>query len=339
MVIVAGSTLGCGLGRSGEEVLPTDAAASSALSSDAGGPTYGDDANVELGNSDATFVAPPESDGASSGSNCDYHGTWGTMLTIPVSWMPQGLTGFILASGSGIIQQWIKGERVQQGSSLTDTTVVCGITLPPFQETATVGGETYGVVFPAALFNEPTGFMPTFLVHGAVTGFDAGSIYTTSSSAVLIGLTLSGPATDPWPSTITTSVDTDHDGKPGVTVNAAQGPPYSNIPVGLPALFQQPQRADRLYIALRQVTAVTGTVTDCDHISGTVTIPQISQKPAIDSHVIGCALVDGGGDCNSSQASFVDNTQPVFTPSGKATFKSLRLPGDATCATVKAMLQ
>jgi hypothetical protein len=295
---------------------------------------------VDLGNSDAPNLgAPPEPDAPSSSSNCNFNGTWATMLTIDVSWMPQGLTGFILASGSGQIQQWIKGLRVQQGSSLTDTTVVCGITLPPFQETATVGGETYGVVFPAMLFNQAPGFLPNFLVRGAVTGFDAGSIYTTDSSAVLIGLTLTNPATDPWPSTITTSVDSDHDGKPGVTVNAAQGPPYSNIPVGLPALFQQPQRADRLYIALRQVTAVTGTVTDCDHISGTVTIPQISQKPAIDSHVIGCSLVDGGGECTSSQASFVDNTQPVFTPSGHATFKSLRLTSDANCATVKSMLQ
>jgi hypothetical protein len=336
LVFAAGSSLGCGLGLTGEEVLAD--AGSNVPVDDAG--TYVDDGGtLNLGNSDAISFAPGEPDGAASGSNCNFSGTWGTKITIDVNWMPQGLYSIILASGSGHIQQWIKGERVQQGSTLTDTTVVCGITLPPFQETPTVGGETYGVVFPDMLFNEPPGFLPAFLVHGAVTGFDAGAMYTTGASAVLMGLTLANPATDPWPSTISVSVDSDHDGKPGVTVDVAQGMPYSNVPVEIPAPFQQPHRADRLYIALRQVTAVTGTVTDCNHISGTVTIPQIAQKPAIDSHVIGCALVNDGGDCNASQANFVDNTQPVFTPSGSAGFKSVRLPTGATCATVKAELQ
>jgi hypothetical protein len=298
-----------------------------------GGASSSDDGGAGFDNADGTFTPPADEGPAETGAGCDFDGTWATILTIPVSWTPQGLMGIILAPGTGTIHQWIKGVRTQQGTSLTDTTVVCGIQLPPFSGTAIAGGETYGVVFPPMLFNEPAGFLPTFLIHATVTGFAAGATYTTEASAVLIGVALANPTTDPWPSVITTPVDSDHDGKPGVTIDVAQGPPYSDIPVDV---FKQ-ARADRLYVAIRQITIATGSVDDCDHISGSVSIPQISQKPAIDSHVIGCEI-DGGTDCTSSQASFVDNTQPVFTPSGMATFKSIRLPNSATCQTVRSMV-
>ena len=93
------------------------------------------------------------------------------------------------------------------------------------------------------------------------------------------------------------------------------------------------------------MTIVTGTVEDCEHMSGTVSIPQIQlEVRAIDSHVMGCALVDGG-DCSTtaplggtSQAAFVDNTQPVFTPSGSTDFHSVRLATGATCADTRAAL-
>jgi hypothetical protein len=156
---------------------------------------------------------------------------------------------------------------------------------------------------------------------------------------------MANPTTDPWPATITTATDPDHDGTPGVTVNAAVGVVgagdaglYSDIPVGVPAPFQPVDVASQLELAIRQVTAVTGTVADCDHIAGTVSIPEVAGVYAINSHVIGCELVDGGA-CTAAQASFVDNTQPVFTPSGTTTFTSVRLPAGATCATVRGMLK
>jgi hypothetical protein len=140
-------------------------------------------------------------------------------------------------------------------------------------------------------------------------------------------------------------VDLDHDNHPGVTIDTAQGSPYSDVPTQIPALFQPPVRANKLYVAIRQVTIVTGTVTDCDHMSGTVSIPQINSKYAIDSHVMGCGLVDGGdctttssGVAGTSQAAFVDNTQPVFTPTGTTDFQSVRLASGATCGDVRAAL-
>jgi hypothetical protein len=291
--------------------------------------------------SDAAPDATPEGSGS-----CDFNGTWGSRLTIDVSWQPQGLNSIILASGTGQIKQWIRGIRTQTGTSTSDATVVCGVNLPDFQETALVGGETYGVRFPPSLFDTSAGaaVLPTFTVGATLGGLSPGSTFNTTEAAALLGLSLTNPLTDAWPSTVTTLVDMDHDGHPGVTIDVAQGSPYSNVPTGFPG-FPSPPRADKLYVAIRQVTIVSGNVDDCDHMSGTVSIPQISSKYAIDSHVVGCSLVGDAGDCTvaatppaTSQAAFVDNTQPVFTPSGTTDFHSVRLATGATCADVRAAL-
>jgi hypothetical protein len=295
---------------------------------------------ADSGRPDATPDAGGKGDASVDGGACDFNGTWASRLTIDVTWAPQGLTGIILASGSGQIKQWIKGVRTQTGTATSDATVVCGIDLPDFQSTVVIGSETYGVRFPDSLFDGPDGgggYLPTFTVSAALSGLTPGSSYSTTTTAALLGLTMAQPTTGAWPSTVSTSVDMDKDGKSGVTANAAQGSPYSDIPTGIPAPFQPIVRANKLYLAIRQVTVVTGTVTDCDHMTGTVSIPQISSKYAIDSHVMGCALT-AGGDCSSTQASFVDNTQPVFTPSGSSDFQSVRLPTGASCADVRAAL-
>jgi hypothetical protein len=335
-----------------------DAAADTqVLDADAGVIDSGEDATVDA-DAAIPFDAPLEADARADGPTglppdarvdgtgaCDFNGTWGTRLTIAVSWQPQGLNSIILASGTGQIRQWIKGARTQSGTSTSDATVVCGVELPDFQETALVGGETYGVRFPGSLFDNDAGapVLPTFTVGATLGGLTPGSTFNTTESAALLGISMNNPLTDPWPSTVTTQVDMDHDNHPGVTINVAQGSPYSNVPTGFPG-FPSPPRATKLYLAIRQVTIVSGNVDDCDHMSGTVTIPQISSKYAIDSHVLGCALVDGG-DCTSaatppatSQAAFVDNTQPVFTPSGATDFHSVRLATGATCAEVRAAL-
>jgi hypothetical protein len=282
---------------------------------------------------------PPGFDASPNGP-CNYAGVWASKLTINVNWTPQGLTSIILASGTGQIKQWIRGTRVQTGMSVSDSTVVCGVDLPDFQSTALAASETYGVVFPTSLFDGH--FLPTFTVSGTISGSEAGATYTTTPTAAQLGVSLSAPATDPWPSTIANPIDMDMDGNPGVTVEVASGVTsaggvYSGVPVGIPAFGQPTVRADKLYVAIRQVTAVTGTVMDCNHISGTVTIPTISGKAGIDSHVIGCELA-AGGPCSTTQSSFVDNTQPVFTPTGSATFQAVRVAPGTSCANVRAML-
>ncbi|HEX3770095.1 MAG TPA: hypothetical protein VHV30_04490 [Polyangiaceae bacterium] len=301
-----------------------------------------------LGSSDAamnddgpTGVTPPGS--PDGGPACDYSGLWATKITIPVNWVPQGIMSVILAPGSGVIEQWILSRRSLKGLATVDDAQVCGIALPDFSSTGIVGGETYGVRFPDALFD--SGDIPRTPISGMLSDTSPSAKFTTDANAVLIGLTLANPTTASWPSTITTAVDTDNDGKPGVTANAASGAiagatgdaaTYKDIPVDPPF----GDRADDVYVAIRQVTILSGRASNCDHISGTVTIPKIPNtstgKYAIDSHVIGCGVA-GGGDCSSTETAFVDGTQPVFSPTSGATFTTVRMPG-ATCATVRQAL-
>jgi hypothetical protein len=293
-----------------------------------------DGSDNDAGDSDA--VAGPDG----GPSTCDFSGAWGTKVTIPVNWIPQGLTGVILAPGSGVIQQWIRSTRTVTGTASTDTAVVCGIALPDFSGTSFVGGETYGVRFPDSLFD--SGYLPPFVINGTLADNSPTTTFSTKAAAVLIGLTLASPTTTSWPATVTTAVDTDKDGNPGVTVNAATGPipgrdsgTYSPFAVDVLS-----DRANQLFLVIRQVTQLTGAAVDCDHLSGTTTIPKIpntsSGKYAIDSHIMGCNLI-AGGTCSSSQTTFIDDTQPVFSPSGSATFTSVRMKSGATCSDVRTM--
>jgi hypothetical protein len=348
VIAVFASVGACGLSTAGEKIVTGEAfGGGDASADDDGGAVVGSDGspiNFEDGGgytSDDGAVSEPDS---LPPGTCDFAGTWGTLIQIVVDWAPMGLSlqTFILAPGQGMIKQWVKGVRVQHGTSVADTTVVCGIDLPDFQGTALVNMATYGVVFPAALFDKMV--LPTFQVDATVTASAPDAGYQASASAALLGLTMANPTTDPWPATVTTATDPDNDGNPGVTIAVAQGGQYSAIPVGVPGIGQPVVTSDKLYVAIRQITELAGTFTDCNHASGSVSIPQIDGQYAINSHILGCEL-SAGGNCTasgtSSQASFVDNTQPVFTPSamGTATFTSLRLPDGATCATVREMLQ
>jgi hypothetical protein len=280
---------------------------------------------------------------------CDFNGTWATRITIDVTWQPQGLNTVILQSGKGTITQWVKGTRVQSAGApraLIDESAVCGVTLPDFQATALGLNEVYGVRFPTTLFDDQ--YVPPFSVSGTLD--ETMTSYSTTSTAVLLGLTMTNPTTDPWPSAVTTGVDQDNDGNPGVSMNVATGelanPPsigttsYSYIPTSVPTLLIPAPSASQLYVAIRQVTVTNGTVQDCNTMNGTVSIPLIGTKPAIDSHILGCFIADGGACTTggSSQASFVDNSQPVFTPTGTTTFRSVRVPKVTTCAQVRAAL-
>ncbi|MGH7436923.1 MAG: hypothetical protein ACRENE_14720 [Polyangiaceae bacterium] len=316
------------------------------------GVSQGDDAAVPLDAGVAEHAASIDSLGDATiagDGGCDFNGTWATRVTIDVTWQPQGLNTVILQSGSGTITQWVRGDRVQSPGApraLIDDSIVCGITLPDFQATALGLNEVYGVRFPDTLFDDR--YIPTFSVSGTLD--PTMTSYSTTSTAVLLGLSMTNPTTDPWPSSATsglTGVDQDNDGNPGVSIDVASGelanPPaigttsYSYIPTAVPTLLLPAPSASQLYVAIRQVTVTNGTVQDCNTIDGTVSIPVIGTKPAIDSHILGCAIVDGG-PCSSSQASFVDNSQPVFAPSGKTTFRSVRVPKGASCAQVRAAL-
>ena len=290
----------------------------------------------------ADTSTPPE-----ASTKCDFGGTWGVKITIAVNWIPQGITSVFIAPGNGSIEQWVKTTRVQTGNTTAETEVVCGIKLPDFSGTNFVGGETYGVRFPDTLFDAVTpdggwrSRLQPFTTTGTLSDSTPNATYTTAATAALIGLTLPNATTATWPAAITTAIDSDQDGNPGVTIAMATGAThgggvYSNVPVDLSAT-----RANELYVAIRQVTSLSGAASDCDHMSGTASIPKIPATPtgkyAIDSHIIGCGLV-AGGNCSPAQAGFADGTQPVFSPTGTSVFSSVRVPGTATCASIRQLL-
>jgi hypothetical protein len=270
------------------------------------------------------------STGGDSGT-CDFAGTWASEIAINVSWAAGGSFDIVISPGSGTIKQWLLGTRTVSGTTVTDTTSLCGIQLPAFNST---NNETYGITFPNSLFDGSD--ISTFSIPGTVSGSTPTAAYTTTPVAVLLGLTLANPTTATWPATISTEVDEDLDTKPGVTANVAQGASFSNVPLDFTVLLNPNgvARSNRLYVAIRQITSVSAHFTDCDHTSGTVTVPQINSKYAIDSHVIGCGLAGSATDCSANQTSFVDQNQPVFVPK-TTTFTSTRVAAGTTCATVR----
>ncbi|HTB77205.1 MAG TPA: hypothetical protein VK762_28370 [Polyangiaceae bacterium] len=304
-----------------------------------GGPGDGGSQHGADGGPDGS--APDGGPAPSDGGACNFAGTWGAEITMDVTWAAGGFFDIVIAPGSGTIKQWLLSTRTQSGTTVTDTAFVCGIDLPDFQGSALVN-ETYGIRFPDSLFDD--GGLTSFAIGGTVSGSTPTATYTTTPTAVLLGLTLPNAATAVWPASITTEVDEDNDKKPGITANVVPpGGGYAYVPLDFTVVTSPTTvaRADLLYLAIRQVTSVNAQFTDCDHASGSVTVPQItdpsnptSKKYAIDSHVIGCSVNGSGTDCAAGQTTFVDENQPVFVPSA-TTFTSARLAAGATCATVR----
>jgi hypothetical protein len=153
--------------------------------------------------------------------------------------------------------------------------------------------------------------------------------------AAIVGATMTNPATDAWPSNgaLLTLLDSDGDTKPGVTGNAATGSGYSLPPVNA----TRSVRADRVYTAFRQVLTATGPVTSCDRLVGKATTTVINNKPAIDSHVLGCRHSGDGNDCTSSEYKLLDGAAPVYAQTGDMTITMVRVADATTCADIRAM--
>jgi hypothetical protein len=285
----------------------------------------------------------PDAGPRNDGGACNFVGTWGSKISIDVTWAAGGILDIVIAPGSGTIKQWILSTRTQSGNTVTDTAFVCGIELPDFQGNAQLVNETYGIRFPNALFD--SGTLTSFVINGTVSSSTPTATYTTTPAAALLGLTLANPTTAVWPSSITTEVDEDGDTKPGITATVVPpGGGYSYVPLDF-SVVSSPKtvaRGDQLYVAIRQVTSVNAQFSDCDHASGSVTVPQITdsstvtKKYAIDSHVIGCRVNGSGTDCSANQTTFVDENQPVFVPTA-STFTATRLANGASCATVRGL--
>jgi hypothetical protein len=256
-------------------------------------------------------LAPP--------GRCDVSGGWALKLAIDVSWNGTGA----LLSGTGTVLLWALLDAKPGGDSPTVTLLPCGAEFPDFRS---ILGETYGLAFPAELFDRS----PPYLVATSTTvrlGGTAGAPLTLPVEATLLGLQMTNPVTDPWPASAADvqAVDMDRDKMPGVTALVKTGAAYRDLPV---AAALTPARADALYMALRSVASLTSPLANCVRASGGASVT------ALDSHVLGCHLA-AGGECSASQAAFADANRTVFTVTS-ANFQAAKLTGPATCPAVRA---
>jgi cysteine-rich repeat protein len=269
---------------------------------------------------------------------CDLSGNWALKVVLKVTW-----TGGLLVDGSGEADQWAL-LQIDQGANSTgfDATIrPCGITLPDFHSKVNFGDEWYGLAFPDKVFDSTT--IPTFPIKGQVSNLAPGATFTTISAPVLLGLDVHGStsAVGPWPGSYKDLTDAngyslpdiDGDNQPGITADVktgvipAGGASYKNVieDIADPYNLDNPGRASKMYIAIRQISAQQGSVVSCDELSGSTTA-------SIDNHVVGC-LQDTNVPCRD--ANLVDGGRPYYTVTS-GSFAAARLGTSTSCRTVRA---
>lgn len=259
------------------------------------------------------------SDGGVTG--CDLNGYWASYSTIKVSW-PQTA---VIKGGTGQLQIWLLHQRTQSGSDVNDVVHLCGIQIPGFETALLIGNEKYGVRFLADTFNA----FPT--IPAQATLDQANGQFQSAPFAILFGAQLANPLVDAWPSLQSIKTDdTDADGHAGVTVQADKSSGYADPPLDL----LRTSRATDLFIASRTVSKLTGTLSTCDAMSGTVEVVPVGGGSGVGSHIVGC-IQENGSECNSQQTNFADSNAPVFQPASGSTFVSDRVDAQTTCANVR----
>lgn len=252
---------------------------------------------------------------------------------VNVSW--PATTG--LTAGTGQMHIWTLTDldfAPPDGSgniAATGTVRPCGSQIPELTKTAIAGGGKVLTVIPDTVWEQPT--MPEFQVAGTLSGFGVGATISMDAVASTVGLTMTNPASDPWPASGTgvTTVDHDGDGRPGILSVPRTDPPYAAPPLSLlGALDPNGPRASEVYIVTRTVIQLAGTRDTCTTASGPATVYRV------DSHVVGCKRKDGA-ICGQAEWQFVDDNQPRFTIQS-ATYTMAQLPDGASCADVRAAL-
>jgi cysteine-rich repeat protein len=271
---------------------------------------------------------------------CSIAGTWGVKITTQVNW---DVHNVVTLAGSGVIETWGKITRTVSGSTTTDRLIACGLTVPDFiiELPNAVPNEppiheNIGLLFPTSIFDDHT--LPTVTMTGTLSGVRVGDAYSVPSTATLLGI--DGAPNDPtWDwlpecdaacTAVFNPLFTDHDqdNKPAITSVVKTGATYSYPPAGT---LEPLPRVDQIYLAVRQVAALSGTLKSCTEISG------VAGVTAQDSRITGCRYVADGTDCNDVSRQVLDYTKPLYRPTS-ASFTMKKLTSSATCATVRSSL-
>jgi hypothetical protein len=224
----------------------------------------------------------------------------------------------------------------REGDSLIAEARSCGGDTPDLCSPAL--NESFGQGFPDSIWD--SGATPIDEWTLQLSDASPGGALTAGPLAAFFGLRMtSGDPQGPFPSSASDPglmwVDDDGDGNPGVTAHitapggssATCGMPYGYLPVD-DGLF--PARASEIYMGLRTVAEMTGTLADCDTVTGTLT------THSADARVQGCKL-DDGGPCSETQRSFLDG-QPRVQQILGTTFTMKRVDDAAlSCAAARSV--
>ena len=218
--------------------MPNDASNELDGSSQLDGSSMADAANMDAAQS------------ADAAAACDLTGTWAGKLDVAVSW-----SGSLIASGNDTVSAWLVLQLVQNGTALQLSLVPCDIKFPDFSLNPAVAAETYGVSFPLTLFDHVPAYLTSTTTSAAISGVAPGGSVSIPLFGVMVGATLTNPASDAWPDVASVmSVDSDMDTKPAITANHKSGTIYTYPPVDM-------QRNARADLACPASTTLTQTTT------------------------------------------------------------------------------
>jgi hypothetical protein len=249
---------------------------------------------------------------------CDLTGSFALKFTFNATW-PGNM---YLVSGSGTFTVWAKLQLAQSGTSLSSMVSPCGQNAPP-QDSIPLLNETYALTYPSSIFDR-TPALPATASTGSLGGTTPGSSFMLARSAVLFGVMMADPNNGGWPSAASIqTLDSDADGKRGVTAPYRNGGGYDYPPVNS---FGS-ARASSAYVGSRIRFALNGTFSSCTQASGSGTVTDV------DVHIVGCRT--GSSDCNGSEADHLDSNAPNFQ-TNSLSYTMVKIADSATCSAVRA---
>lgn len=241
-------------------------------------------------------------------------------ITVDVSWPDSlGITG-----GNGQMQIWNAMTFGPPGSETSVETRACGADIPAQTTTAVAGGYKVQGQVPYSAYDSAS--MPK--THGTAT--KQGQQLTVNPTTAVLGVQLTDPM-GPWPTSSeaakVTSVDSDGDGKPGITAIPRQDTGFSLVPINV---FQT-DFADELYSAQRSSIRLSGIEDGCPE-----SIDGEAEVELFDTLVIGCHI-KAGGNCSADEVKFLNDSRPIMKRV-KASWTARLAPDSVSCADVRALV-
>ncbi len=336
---LAGTNASSGTGGS-DTTMPAGTGANGAADA-ATGATSASGGAADAGNGAASGGQGSSGNASSSGAAGDAGScapktqlTLAAKISLAVTWPATTAA----SSGSGTAFIWLLQSYAVNGSALSGTSQICGLTLPDIDLSGlgqiAAGGSKVQIQIPPSVWAKTS--MPTFATTASQSGWGPPGTLAVDPSVALIGVSFpagTDSSTYVWPSSTwsfpqgTTFPDSDDDMNPAVTATPLDGKGYVYPPTAI-GLGGSAPVADQVYIASRNGVALSGAWTSCTDLSGSATVS------LFDNHVVGCHI-SGGQVCTTgaanTQGDFLDQNRTIYVP-GKASFAAKTMATGATCS-------